>query len=428
LQATPAGIPAVAIIHSSDLIEDWLDHLDLSLQDLTEKLMGSWTFGYAAALSRADVGSILVLITRRVDRPERRVHEPTGAVIWLLPPPRAYSLVDDALASPRLRASRLARAIRQHVVPYLATPFLPLARVLRADGCRAIVCQEYECPRFDVLVPIGRLIGLPVFPCYHAGDGRSGFEGLLHPITMRACAGVIVSADFEASRVQRAYRVPTDKLARIPNPLDHDVWKPEDRDQAREKLGIPADALVAIWHGAVYLPAKGLDVLAAAWKRVTRSRPGRDLRLVLVGGGADTRTFARLVVESALPGVTLPEGWVHDRNRLRRYLSAADLYVFSSRWEGYPNALLEAMACGLPVVATEIAGVPDIVGQGDDAGGLLVPPDDPKSLSDAVGQLLDNADLRRKLARRARLRIDDRFSLDVVGAQMRDFFVERGMR
>jgi glycosyltransferase involved in cell wall biosynthesis len=423
------GAPAVAILHSQDLIEEWLDHLELSLDDLRRELMGSWMFTYADALSRAGVSTAFMLITERVRKPERALHVPTGAVIWLLPAPRSYSFLRRVLTSRGLRDRRLPRALLRHLAPYLATPLRPLARALRAERSGAIICQEYECPRFDVAVMLGRAIGVPVFPSFHAGDRRSRLERLLHPLSVRACAGVIISPEGEALRAQRVYRIPQAKLARIPNPIDIEIWRPLDRSRARAALGIPTNAQVAVWHGAIYMHEKGLDLLLEAWDRVTGQRPDEDLWLQLVGGGTDADALERQIDDGRLRGVHLVDGWLHDREELRLHLSAADLYVFPSRnGDGHELALLEAMSCGLPIVATEIGGTAETVGTDGAAGGLLVPPCDPEALADAMGKLLDDPSHRTELARRARLRVDARFSLDVVGAQIRDFLVARGMR
>jgi glycosyltransferase involved in cell wall biosynthesis len=417
--------PRVAILNSQDLIDDWIDHLGVSLDELRDELVGSWLFDYPRALSRAGVETILIFFTRHVGKPRRTVHAPSGAVLWLLPPPRAYSGLHRVMTSLGMRDRWLPQAILRHLGPYTATPPIALARVLRAEGCDAIICQEYECPRFDVLVPVGRLLGIPVFPSFHGGDYRSRLERLFHPLTVRACAGLIISSQAEAERVRERYRVPPAKIARIRNPIDIAVWRPDDRAEARDALDLPAETVVAAWHGAMYLRTKGLDLLVDAWDRVTRQRPDRDLRLLLVGGGADAPELKRMIAGRGSKGVELVDRFLHDRKTLRRYLSAADLYVFPSRYEGFGNALVEAMACGLPVVASDTTAVRELVGSGDSAGGIIVPRGDSARLAEAIGQLVDEPGLRADLARRARSGVGEQFAPDVVGRSLRDFFVAR---
>jgi starch synthase len=123
-----------------------------------------------------------------------------------------------------------------------------------------------------------------------------------------------------------------------------------------------------------------------------------------------------------LPGVLWLNEFVHDRTTIRRYLSAADVYAFASRHEGFPVALIEAMACNLPVVATDAQGVPDILEGGEASGGLMVPRDDSSALALALGRVLDNPAWSRELGKRARSRIEACFSLESVGKQLRAFF------
>jgi glycosyltransferase involved in cell wall biosynthesis len=115
--------------------------------------------------------------------------------------------------------------------------------------------------------------------------------------------------------------------------------------------------------------------------------------------------------------------FVHDRFAIRRYLSAADIYVFPSRHEGFPVAPLEAMGCGLPIVATDAQGIPDILEGGEASGGLIVPRDNAAELARALGRLLDDDAWRLELGKRARRRIEAEFSLEAVGRQLRAFLL-----
>jgi len=110
-------------------------------------------------------------------------------------------------------------------------------------------------------------------------------------------------------------------------------------------------------------------------------------------------------------------------------LSAADVYVFPSRHEGFAVAPLEAMACGLPLIASDIPCVRDILEDGAESGGLIVQRDDVDAFATALGQLLDDEKLCRQMGKKARLSVEERFSTAAVGTQLSAFlFPEKAER
>jgi starch synthase len=371
------------------------------------------------------------------------VHAATGAAVWVLPSPRRYALLrarmrdpygwrladvfaDDAPPPP---VKRQLRAAIRALAPYAATPPLALVRALRAEGCGAMLCQEYEYARFDLCVTLGRALGMPVFATFQGGRPvPHGAEPALRPHTVRAAAGLIVATAAEAARVQERYGVPAERIARVFNPVDAERWTGGARAATRRRLAIPDDAQVVVSHGRISIHAKGLDVLAHAWKALCAARPGRDLRLLLVGTGEDAAAFRGLIGALELPGVVWIDEFVLDRGAVRDYLAAGDVYVLASRQEGFPVAPVEAMACGLPVVATDAPGVPDILEAGERSGGIVVPRGDAGVLSDALGRLLDDPAHARLLGDRARRRVEERFSLGAVGHALAAFMHDRGLR
>jgi glycosyltransferase involved in cell wall biosynthesis len=115
--------------------------------------------------------------------------------------------------------------------------------------------------------------------------------------------------------------------------------------------------------------------------------------------------------------------YVRDRTAIQTYLSAADLYTLPSRKEGFPVAPLEAMACHLPIVATDVAGISDILEYGEASGGMIVPYESIDALALKIGQLLDNATRAQVLGQRARERVEQSFSFEVIGQQLKDLLV-----
>jgi starch synthase len=192
-----------------------------------------------------------------------------------------------------------------------------------------------------------------------------------------------------------------------------------DRHVVRAQLGIGRDTRVVAWHGRVQISKKGLDTLLDAWDRICARRPGADIRLVLVGDGRDRDVIRRRI--DSTDRVLWIDRYVFERRELWSYLLAADVYAIPSRREGFAVALLEAMACGLPVVGSDVPGVPEVLARGEEDGGIVVPCEDSSALADALLRLLEAPELGRQLGQIARRRMEEEFSLEVIGAKLRRF-------
>ncbi|MGW7437898.1 glycosyltransferase [Streptomyces sp. NPDC054849] len=186
----------------------------------------------------------------------------------------------------------------------------------------------------------------------------------------------------------------------IRNGVDLDHFRPagpdpgQDKARARAELPLPAafpaDGPLAVCVGRICLQ-KGQDILLRAWPELLGTVP--RARLALVGDGPDTERLRR----TAPPGV-LFAGAAAD---IRPWLRAADLVVLPSRWEGMALAPLEAMACGRPVLVSDVSGARESLPPGQ--GRLcLVPPEDPTALAKALGRLLAEPRLLAELGEQAR--------------------------
>jgi glycosyltransferase involved in cell wall biosynthesis len=410
----------VAFLPAGDRFEDFHDKIGVSLRSFLNELTGGWFFNYVEALLLAGVEPVICFASAKVAAPSRFVHAPTGAPVWILPTPRTHRLIRRVRERFRPRSMALTA-----LEAYTATPLRALARVLRGEGCQAILCQEYESERFDVLVLLGALVRLPVFATYQGVDRTATpVELPLRRLTVRRAAGLVIAAATEAHRARSTYGLPAVSIASIPNPVDVTSYVPLDRDQARASVGIAADARVAEWHGHMQVERKGLDVLVDAWDRVCAERPGERLLLLLVGSGRNTAPLRTRVASN--PRVRWIDRYVLDRAELSRYLGAADVYVLSSRHEGFAVAPLEAMAAARPVVATAVSGVADLFPDPEATGAIVVPPEDAAALAAAIGALLDDPERARELGARGRRRAEDIYAIERVGPTLRAFlFGER---
>jgi starch synthase len=444
--STESAKPAIALLLSMNLIDDFLDHINISLETYCKEFVGSWIFGYIGALQQAGTRPVLFCVSAKVSEVSYFTHEPTGIKICVLPASQSYlsyralrhralktyggnseqsfTQINDSNLTRRSLLTKLKNQL-QSVGQYLSLPLNTLARELKRQSCRAILCQEYENPRFDACVLLGQLIGVPVFATFQGGDKtQSALEYPFRRLAFRACAGVIISTQSEVERVQNHYPIPVTKIARVFDPMNTKTWYPLDRTESRKSLNIPLDARVVVCHGRIDWHRKGLDILVAAWEQICRDRPNIDLRLILVGTGPDSPKLHQYIKTMNLRGVIWRDEFVNSREEIQRYLSAADIYTMTSRQEGFPIAPLEAMACGLPIVASDAPGVPDILERGETSGGILVPRENVQALVEALGQLLDDLARCRELGKRARSRIEQSFSPEVVGQQLRHFLLK----
>lgn len=428
LSITESAKSTIALFLSMNLIDDFLDHIKISLETYCKEFVGSWIFGYIGALQRAGASPVLFCVSAKVSEVSYFTHEPTGTKICVLPaskaylsyralrhralrtyagsPDRSFTQISDSNAARRSLLTKLKNQV-QSVGQYLSLPLNTLARELKRQNCRAILCQEYENPRFDTCVLLGQLIGVPVFATFQGGDKtQSALEYPFRRLAFRTCAGVIISTQSEVERVQNHYPISATKIARIYDPMDTKTWHPLDQVESRKSLNIPLEARVVVCHGRIDWHRKGLDILVAAWEQICRDRPNVDLRLLLVGTGPDSPKLRQCIEAMNLRGVIWRDQFVNSRQEIQRYLCAADVYTMTSRQEGFPIAPLEAMACGLPVVAADAPGVPDIFEGGELSGGIVVPREDVQALAIALGELLDDPVRRHEMGQNARTRIE----------------------
>lgn len=218
------------------------------------------------------------------------------------------------------------------------------------------------------------------------GQGR--IIGKIHKWFLRhANKYIAISSSLMKELIMSGF--PVEKCIMIPNGVDRDKYFPvkqENRSSLRGKLDIE-DTLVVLFVGVIDF-RKGIDVLIRAFKKV--SNVVKDTSLVLVGpqnrddlGLKFYNEMKKLAIDSGIGKKVIFRDY---SSSVASYYQAADLFVLASRQEGMPNVVIEAMACGLPVVGTQISGSEDLISPGQN--GLLVPPDNDKALSDAIIKIL----------------------------------------
>ena len=334
-----------------------------------------------------------------------------------------YVITDLHVGGVPLHLHRLALAMRQRgfrpAVVSLAG-IGPVGAVMQRDGIEVIACQARGGWDVRVIPRLARLLhsrrpDIVHSLLFHANLASrlaarlAGFDAArliceiqtveverrwhlwLDRLTCRACRCTVGNSASVVEHLATAAGIPRSRLRFIRGGIDPGPWQAAG-PASRAALGVPDGAGLLLWVGRLD-PVKGLESLIDA---VASLRRTHDVYLLLAGEGAHRGALTARVTATAL-GDRVRFLGVHDD--VPALLKAADAFVLPSQTEGLPNALLEAMAAGCPIVATDVPGCRDLVTH--EREGLLVPFGDRDALAAALARLLDDRPFARRLAAQA---------------------------
>jgi len=314
------------------------------------------------------------------------------------------AIVTSGQPEPRLLGQLRTNGAEVHVVR------LPRRSYLRERKAIAALCRHLlpdvvhtHGYRPDVLAgATARAHGLPVVTTLHGftgGNWKNRFYERLQRATLPRCDAVVAVSSALAVAATRA-GVASECLTVLPNGWDASR-QALGRAAARRALNIAPDALRIGWVGRL-TSEKGPDILIDAMARISDV----PVSVSMIGDGPEREALRASVSKLGLESRVVWHGVVGDAGCL---FPAFDLFVLSSRTEGTPITLFEAMAAQVPVVATAVGGVPAIVSE---AEVLLVPPGDSRGLAAAIERALANRGESAARARVARARLEREFGLD----------------
>ena len=283
-----------------------------------------------------------------------------------------------------LRSAGSSGATEYHnQLTLLAGPLDPTSPWLQVDGRLQASGRVYAASDLETLARIGRpLLRLMRFLLRGA-----------HAII------VVLSTRMKKSLAEYGFDLPGTQL--IPSGVDTTRFQPTAANTSSAERG----QVVVCVSGLRY--EKGIDVLLQAWHLVHKQAP--QARLIIVGGGSLQKQLEAMA--EAL-GIADSIEFAGLQNDVPAQLHRGSLAVLPSRFEGMPNALLEAMACGIPCVSTRVSGSEDIIQHG--VNGLLVEPEDYQGMAEALLTLLRDPTLIQRYGRAARKRIEKHYSLEQV--------------
>lgn len=282
--------------------------------------------------------------------------------------------------------------------------WLRLVRYLRSEDVDVIHAHKFGSNIWGAV--LGRLCGVPVIIAHEhtwSFEGQRLRRWLDRWIVGRLSDVVIAVSEADRIRMIEIVGMLPERVVLIENGIR--AATVGDGEAVRRSAGIGRDTPVLV-SVSVLRPQKALDVMIRAFAILRRTRP--DVRLLIAGQG-DREPLSALAHELGLEEAVTFLGFRRDVDDV---LAAGDVAVSSSDYEGSPLAVMEYMAAGLPVVATDVGGVPRLLEDG--RTGLLVPRRDPQALASALERLLDDRVLARTMGKRGRERQQRYFSFDTT--------------
>jgi len=294
--------------------------------------------------------------------------------------------------------------------PHKLLPFYLASIPWRLLADRPDILHCHLIPSNIIAKPLGALLGVPVVINHdHTNDTRRADSRLLLALdrfSNRFASHIVaVSASCRDFLITRE-SIPTSDVTLVPNAIDLRRFSPAvaRRDHARLKLGLPASARVVAGVGRLN-PQKNFALFLDIAAQLAPRFP--NLHFLLAGDGPEEKMLRDKAAALGISDRVTFSGYVADTRLV--YL-AADVLLMPSRYEGLPMTLLEAMAMGLPVVASQLDGIAEVIGDGCE--GFLVPSDDASLFVERTAALLQDAELSSLIAQNARAKIEASFSVE----------------
>lgn len=362
------------------------------------------------------LGVAAVVVTRRHDAGLERRAVVDGVAVHRVGPAGHPRLGKYLMLLPALW--KLIRLRRQFDVIYVCG-----LRVLGLAGVLAGLLLRKPCIlRAEAC---GELSGAFIYDSPHGGTRWRGSAVVRLALRMRNAFFRRADRFLAISRVIRdeflAAGVPEARIALITNGIEADAFAPataQERAALRKAFNLP-DAFLFAYAGKLNR-GKGLEMLLRVWERVARQQPRAHLVLIGAGGTQFLSCEAELKAFVAGHGLGSSVTFTGYTSRVADHLRACDAFLFPSESEALGLALLEAMACGLPSIASATGGILDIVT--DQQNGRLAPAGDEQAWLTAITELMARPDLARSWAEEGPRTVRERFTIRQVAMQHRDLF------
>ncbi|MBA3341756.1 MAG: glycosyltransferase family 4 protein [Gemmatimonadaceae bacterium] len=412
--------PRVAFFDYPDVFEDFYPHYGVDQRAFGTRWAETGVHAVVTMVQR-DVGDVTWYSQSLKPEIQETVHAVVGCRVKMLPSSWLHRLMWRAFyLSPgawRWRWRTRAYGAFATVASYASPASVPLLSALRHDRPDVLFTGSYMSGRFDVLVVLAKLLGIPLIAFHSGGEPHEYLGKMTRRWTIPRADMFIVSSQAEGAMLMTRYAVPAERVALILTPIDTTGFRPTNRVSACRLADLDPARRYLLFVGRLVDEVKRVSALIRAFAPLMVRHPDADL--LIVGEGPDGERLRQLGAELA-PGRVRFLGWRSGIEVLTALYNAAECLLLPSRREGFPTVVGEAMACGTPVLASQVGGVAELVVEGET--GWLVPAGDDNALASRLSFVLDHRDAVAAMRPRARSMAETRVSREMVAQALAQCF------
>ncbi len=404
----------IGFLDYGDVFEDFYPHYGVDQVSFATRWAATANHAIVATLQR-EVGDVIwYALSLNPELGEER-HAVTGCRVKLLRSGAAHRFLWRLfyLSASAWRWRRYY-AIFATFASYLAAMSPNLFTALRRDRPDVLFLQDYATGRFDVMWLVARCLGVKLI-AYHSGSKPAWYQAAaIKRWTIPRADRLIVSNREEGDMLVRDFGVHHERRRLILTPIDTEAFKPMDRSAACRIAGLDPGRVYVLFVGRLEDRIKRVGALIDCFKEAAE---GTNAELLIAGDGPDA---AALRDRAGGASTVRFLGWRSGAEQLAPLYAAAACLVLNSSSEGFPTVVGEAMACGTPVLATRVGGVPELVIDGET--GWLIAPGDDAALGAKLAEVIKGQAGDTAMRARARAMAEQRVSPAAIGAQLRECF------
>ena len=260
-----------------------------------------------------------------------------------------------------------------------------LIKEIRHDKPDLIFVQEYCNGRYDILLFISWLLKIPII-AYHAGSTSENYTGkAFKSYSIPRADHIFPSGRKELERLTKEYKIPSNRLSIIRPPVDTNIYKIISRDKACSRHNLDTSKKYIVFIGRLDDSIKRVSSIITIFKKISKNHS--DACLIIIGNGKDEGKLKQLASE-LLPDKIIFTGWIENDIEKLYYLNSAECLVLASRREGFPGVISEAFACGIPVIASDVGTISDLVIE--NKTGWLFPAFDDDTMGNKISWVLEH--------------------------------------